>query len=189
MHVGRFIFHMILTVIFCCTAIIGPVIIDWLLIGLLVIFEIMAILVLFVPFAGTFLFRITGIDGLADGDYIDVYLADGWLHKIITFLIMNAIAGGIVGLVFSIPEGVRIILGLSLILFIITLSLKIDNAKNDYTDGQNLFSDFLPTILGFGIGAYIIFTYTAMPTFIGMIILCVTAGVFILRNVLALIRW
>lgn len=189
MHIGRFIFHMILAVIFACTAIIGPLIIDWLLIGLLAIVEIMAVLLLFVPFAGTFLFRITGIEGLADGDYVDVYLADGWLHKIITFLIINAIAGGIVGLVFSIPEGIRIILGLTLILFMITLSLKIDNAKNDYGDAQNLFSDFLPTILGFGIGAHVIFTYTAMPTFVGTIILCVTVGVFILRNVLALVRW
>ena len=66
MSIRRFIFHLILAIIFCCTAIIGPVIIDALMVGVLVIIELIAILVLFVPFAGTFLFRITGIDGLAD---------------------------------------------------------------------------------------------------------------------------
>lgn len=189
MSVKRFIFHMILTVIFCLTAIIGPVIIDALVIGVLAIIEIMAFILMFVPFAGTFLFRITGIDGLADGEYIDVYLADGWLHKIITFVVINAIAGGIAGLVFSIPVGIRIILGLTLILFIMTLSLKVDNAVNNYTDGQILFSDFLPTILGLGIGCYTIFTFTAAPTVIGMILLCITAGVFVARNIMALSRW
>ena len=80
MSVSRFVFHSILAVIFCCTAIIGPIIIDAVFIGMLALLEIIAIILLFVPFAVTFLFRITGIDGLADGEYIDVYLADGWLH-------------------------------------------------------------------------------------------------------------
>ena len=189
MSVKRFIFHMILSIIFCCTGIIGPVIIDAVFIGMLAIVEIMAVILLFVPFAGTFLFRITGLDSLGDGGYIDVYLADGWLHKIITFVIINAIASGIAGLIFSIPESIRIILGLSLLLFIITLSLKIDNAKNDYSDSQNLFSDFIPTILGLGIGCYIIFSFTAAPTVIGMIVLCLTVAVFVARNILALVRW
>ena len=180
---------MILSVIFCCTAIIGPIIIDALFVGMLAIVEIIAFMLMFVPFAGTFLFRITGIDGLADGEYIDVYLADGWLHKIITFVVINAIVSGIAGLIFSIPESIRIILGLSLLLFIITLSLKIDNAKNDYSDEQNLFSDFMPTALGFGIGAYAIFYFTSAPTVIGMILLCLTAGVFVARNILALVKW
>lgn len=189
MSVKRFIFHMILAVIFCLTAIIGPVIIDAIAIGILAIIEIIAFLLLLVPGAGTFLFRITGIDGLADGEYIDVYLADGWLHKIITFLIINAIGGGIAGLIFSIPVGIRIILGLTLILFIITLSLKIDNAKSSYTDKQTLFSDFLPTILGFGIGCYTIFTFTSASSIIGVILLCLTAGAFVARNILALSKW
>ena len=82
---------MILAAIFCCTAIIGPIIIDALVVGMLAIVEIMAICILFVPFAGTFLFRITGIEGLADGEYIDVYLADGWFHKFMTFFMINVI--------------------------------------------------------------------------------------------------
>lgn len=189
MSVSRFVFHSILAVIFCCTAIIGPIIIDAVMIGILALIEIIAIILLFVPFAGTFLFRITGIDGLADGEYIDVYLADGWLHKLITFVVINAIGGGLAGLYFSIPESIRIILGLSLLLFIITLGLKVDNAKSDYTDGQALFSDFIPTILGAGIGLYIIFFFTSAPTVIGMILLCLTAGVFVTRNILALTKW
>lgn len=189
MSVGRFVFHSILAVIFCCTAIIGPIIIDAVIIGILACLELIAIILLFVPFAGTFLFRITGIDGLADGEYIDVYLADGWLHKIITFVVINAIIGGLAGLYFSIPEAIRIVLGLSLLLFIITLALKVDNAKGDYTDRQTLFSDFIPTILGAGIGFYIIFYFTSAPTAIGMILLVLTAGVFVTRNILALSRW
>ena len=189
MSVARFVFNSILAVIFCCTAIIGPIIIDAVVVGMLAILELIAIILLFVPFAGTFLFRITGIDGLADGEYIDVYLADGWLHKLITFVVINAIIGGLAGLYFSIPESIRIILGLSLLLFIITLALKVDNAKSGYTEGQTLFSDFIPTILGAGIGFYIIFFFTSAPTVIGMILLCLTAGVFITRNILALTKW
>lgn len=189
MSTSRFIFHTVLSVIFCLTAIIGSIIIDAVMIGILAIIEIIAFILLFVPFAGTFLFRITGIDGLADGEYIDVYLADSWLHKIITFVVINAIGSGIAALIFSIPESIRIILGLSLLLFIITLSLKIDNAKGDYDDRQTLFSDFLPTILGFGIGCYTIFYFTAAPTVIGIILLCLTAGVFVARNILALVKW
>lgn len=189
MSIGRFIFHSILAVIFCLTAIIGSVIIDALIIGILALIEIIAIIILFVPFAGTFLFRITGIDGLADGEYIDVYLADGWLHKLLTFVMINAIGSGIATLFFSIPEGIRILLGLSLVLFVITLSLKIDNAKTGYTDKQTLFSDFIPTILGLGIGLYTIFYFTAAPTVLGVILLCLTAGVFVARNILALVKW
>ena len=188
MSIPRFIFHMILAAIFCCTGIIGPIIIDALMIGLLIIIELIAVLLLFIPGAGTFLFRITGIDGLSDGEYIDVYLADGWLHKLITFVVINAIASGLAGLFFAIPENIRIILGLSLVLFIITVSLKIDNAKNDYEDAQMLFSDFIPTILGLGIGCYVIFFFTAAPTVIGIILLCLTAAVFVVRNILAL-KW
>ncbi len=180
---------MIMSVVFCLTAIIGPIIIDALLIGILAIIEIMAILLMFVPFAGTFLFRITGLDGLSDGSYIDVYLADGWLHKLITFVVINAILSGIATLVFSIPEGVRIVLGLSLILFIMTLSLKIDNAVNEYGNKQALFSDFIPTILGVGVGCYVIFAFTSAPTVIGVILLCLTAGVSVYRDILALSRW
>ena len=102
---------------------------------------------------------------------------------------INAIGGGLAGSYFSIPESIRIILGLSLLLFIITLGLKVDNAKSDYTDGQALFSDFIPTILGAGIGLYIIFFFTSAPTVIGMILLCLTAGVFVTRNILALTKW
>lgn len=180
---------MILSIIFCCTAIIGPIIIDALFVGILAIIEIIAVLLLFVPCAGTFLFRITGIDSMADGSYIDVYLADGWLHKLITFVVINAIASGLAGLYFSIPEGFRIMLGLTLILFVITLSLKIDNAKSEYNDRQLLFSDFIPTILGFGIGSYAIFYFTSAPTVIGIILLCLTGGVFMARSILALKKW
>lgn len=180
---------MILTLVFCLTAIIGSIIIDALLIGVLGLIEIIALLLMFVPFAGTFLFRITGIDALGDGEYIDVYLADSWLHKIITFVVINAIAGGIAGLVFTIPESIRIILALSIILFIITLSLKIDNAKAAYSDTQTLFSDFLPTILGFGIGCYTIFYFTAAPTVLGIILLCLSAGALVARDILALVKW
>ena len=189
MSVSRFTFHSILTAIFCCTAIIGPIIIDALIIGMLALLELIAVILLFVPFAGTFLFRITGIDGLSDGEYIDVYLADGWLHKIITFVVINAIIAGLGGLYLSIPESIRIIFGLSLVLFIITLGLKIDNAKSYYNDNQILFSDFIPTILGFGIGCYAIFRFTAAPTVIGIILLCLAAGVLVARNVLALRKW
>ena len=174
---------------FCLTGIIGSIIIDALVIGLLAIVVIMSFIVLFVPFAGTFLFRITGIDGLADGEYIDVYLADGWLHKFLAFFMMNVIASGLAGLYLGIPESIRVILGLSLILFIATISLKVDNAINDYDDGQKLFSDFLPTIMGFGIGCYAIFFFTAAPTVIGMILLCLSAAAFAARNILALRNW
>lgn len=180
---------MIAAAIFCCTAMIGSIIIDALMIGVLALIEIIALILLFVPCAGTFLFRITGVDALGDGEYIDVYLADGWLHKIITFLVINAIGSGIAGLIFSIPESIRIILGLSLILFIITLSLKIDNAKTGYTEKQTLFSDFIPTILGFGIGCYTIFYFTTAPTVLGIILLCLAAGAFVARDVLALVKW
>ena len=189
MSIKRFIFHLILAAIFCCTAIIGSIIIDALMIGILAIIEIVAILLMFVPCAGTFLFRITGIEGLADGEYIDVYLADGWLHKIIAFVMLNGFLSGLAGLIFTIPESIRIILGLSLVLFVMTLSLKVDNAKNDYTEKQTMFSDFLPTILGFGIGCYSIFYFTAAPTVLGIIILCITACVFVARNILALRSW
>lgn len=189
MSIGRFIYHLILAIVFCLTAIIGSVIIDALMIGILALIEIIAIILLFVPFAGTFLFRITGIDGLADGEYIDVYLADGWLHKIITFVIINAFVSGLAGLIFSIPEDIRILLGLSLVLFIMTLSMKIDNAKNGYSERECLLSDFVPTVLGLGIGFYTIFYFTAAPTVIGMILLCLCAGVFVARNVLALTKW
>lgn len=189
MSIPRFIFHAILSVIFCCTAIIGSIIIDAVLIGFLALIEVVAVILLFVPFAGTFLFRITGLDSMADGEYIDVYLADGWLHKIITFVVINAIISGLAGLILSIPEEVRIILGLSLLLFIITISLKIDDAKNDYTDEQTLFSDFIPTILGLGIACYAIFFFTSAPTVIGIILLCLTVAVFVARNILALKKW
>ena len=189
MSVGRFIFHTILAIIFCLTAIIGPVVVDAVMVGILAIIQIMAFIVLFVPCAGTFLFRITGMDGLADGEYIDVYLADGWLHKIYAFIMITAVTSGLAGLYFSIQEGFRIMLGLTVILFMITLSLKIDNAKTGYTDKQTLFSDFIPTILGFGIACFAIFFFTSAPTVIGMIILCLTACVFMARNILALSRW
>lgn len=189
MSVKRFIFHMLLAAIFCCTGIMGPVIIDAVFIGMLALVEILALILMFVPFAGTFLFRITGIDGLADGEYIDVFLADGWLHKIITFVVIHAIASGIAGLIFSIPASIRIILGLSLLLFIMTLSLKIDNAKSDYTESQNLFTDFIPTILGLGIACYTIFSFTTAPNVIGIILLCMAVAVFVARNILALAKW
>ena len=188
MSIPRFIFHMILAAIFCCTGIIGPIIIDAFMLGLLIIIELMVVLLLFVPGGGTLLFRITGIDGLSDGEYIDVYIADGWLHKLITFVLINAIVSGLAGLFFGIPENIRTILGLSLVLFIITVSLKIDNSKNNYSAAQTLFSDFIPTILGLGIGCYIIFFFTAAPTVIGIILLCLTAAVFVARNILAL-QW
>ena len=180
---------MILAAIFCCTSIIGSIIIDAMMIGVLVIIELVAILLMFVPFAGTFLFRRTGIDGLAAGEYIDVYLADGWLHKIIAFVMINGFLSGLAGLIFTIPQSIRIVLGLSFILFMMTLSMKVDNCKNDYTEKQMLFSDFLPTILGFGIGCYSIFFFTAAPTVLGIIILCLCACVYMARNVLALMSW
>ena len=189
MSTKRFIFHIILAVIFCCTAIIGPIIIDAIFVGMLVLIELMAFIIMFVPFAGTFLFRITGIDGLADGAYIDVYLADGWLHKIITFVIINAIVSGIAALIFSIPESIRIILGLGLVLFIITIALKVDNAKSDYTEEQNFISDFLPTVLGLGIACYTVFYFTTLPTAIGIILLCLSVGAFIARTILAYRKW
>lgn len=175
--------------IFCATAAIGPVIIDALMIGVLAIIEIIAFLMLLVPGAGTFLFRITGVDSLGDGEAIDVYLADGWLHKMITFVLINGLGAGIAGMIFSIPKDIRVILGLALILFVITLSLKIDNAKVGYTDLQTLFSDFIPTILGLGIACYTIFRFTAAPTVIGLILLCISAAVFVARDVLAWKKW
>lgn len=178
-----------MAIVFCLTAIIGPIIIDAVFVGLLCIIEIIAVLLLFVPGAGTFLFRITGIDGLADGEYIDVYLADGWLHKIITFVIINAIASGLAGLYFSILEGFRIMLGLSLLLFVITLSIKVDNAKSGYGERQTLFSDFIPTILGLGIGCYAIFYFTTAPTVIGIILLSLATAVFVARSIMAISRW
>ena len=189
MSIGRFIFHMIMAAIFCFTAAIGPVIIDVLMIGVLAIIEIIAFLMLLVPGAGTFLFRITGVDALGDGHAIDVYLADGWLHKLITFVMINGIGAGIAGMIFSIPKEIRVVLGLALILFVITLSLKIDNAKVGYTDGQTLFSDFIPTILGLGIACFTVFRFTAAPTAVGVVLLCVTAAVFVARDVLALTKW
>ena len=189
MSIKRFIFNTILAIIFCSTAIWGPAIIDSIFLGMLGIVEIIAILLMFVPFAGTFLFRITGVDGLADGEYIDVYLADGWLHKLITFVVIHAIVSGLAGLIFSIPTSIRIILALTLLLFIITFSLKVDNAKSHYTDKQALFTDFLPTILGFGIACYTVFYFTTAPTVIGIILACLSAVVLVARNVLALARW
>lgn len=189
MSIKRFVFQAILLAIFCCTAIIGPIIIDAVFIGMLAIVEIMAFIMLFVPFAGTFLFRITGLNGMADGSYLDVYLADGWLHKIITFVIMNAIISGIAGLIFAIPESTRIVLGLCLILFIMTVALKIDNAKGDYDEREELITDFLPTLLGLGVACYVVFFYTSMPTVIGIIILCLTAVATVVRNVFAMTRW
>ena len=189
MSIPRFIFSVIISLLYCSTVIFGPVLIDVISIGLLIIAELIVFLLLFVPFAGTFLFRITGIDGLADGEYIDVYLADSWLHKIITFVIMNAIIGGIASLILSIPAGVKDLLCLTLLLFIITIAIKIDNAKSGYGDGFALFSDFIPTILGLGIGCYAIFFFTAAPTVIGIILCCLTAVVYIARNIMALTRW
>ncbi len=189
MSVKKFILHAILSIIFCLTAIIGPIIVDALFIGILILLEIIAFILLFVPFAGTFLFRITGIDGLADGESIDVFLADGWLHKIIAFVIINAIGAGLSSLYFTVPEGFRIMLTLILILFIITLSLKIDTVTNCYSEGQTLFSDFLPTIMGLGIGCYAIFYFTAAPVVIGIILLCLTAVTLVVRDVLALSKW
>ena len=178
-----------MAILFALTAIIGSIILDALFVGLLSIVVIMSFVILFVPCAGTFLFRITGIDGLADGEYIDVYLADGWLHKFLAFFMINVIVSGIAGLYFSIPDSVRTILGLSIALFLITVGLKIDNAKSDYDENRTLFSDFLPTILGFGIACYAIFAFTAAPTVIGIILLCLSAGVFAARNILALRNW
>lgn len=189
MSIKRFIFNIIASLLFCSTVIFGPVLIDAIVVGLLIIAELIVILLLFVPFSGTFLFRITGIEGLADGEYIDVFLADGWLHKLITFVILNAIIGGIASLIFSIPAGIKDILCLTLLLFIITIAIKIDNAKSDYSDAQALFSDFIPTILGLGIGCYAIFYFTTAPTVIGVIICCLASAVYIARNILALARW
>ena len=189
MSIPRFVFHSIFAALFCLTAILGSIIVDALIIGVLAIIEIVAVLLLFVPFAGTFLFRITGIDGLADGEYIDVYLADSWLHKLITFVSITAFCGALAALIFSIPEGIRIVLNLILFLFIITFGLKIDTAKSSYDDTQNLFSDFLPTILGFGIACYTVFYFTSAPTVLGIILLCLTGAVYIARNILALTKW
>ena len=190
MNVGRFIFHTILAIIFALTATIGPIIIDGFMIAVIALIEIMAFIVLLIPFAGTFLFRITGIDGLADGEYVDVYLADGWLHKLIAFVMITAIASGIASLYFGIPEQYRIMLGLTIVLFMVTLSIKVDNATHDYSDRQNLFSDFLPTIMGFGIACYAVFYFVpTLPTVLGMILLCITAAVFMYRNIVALTRW
>ena len=102
---------------------------------------------------------------------------------------INVIASGLAGLYFSIPESVRTILGLSIALFLITVGLKIDNAKSDYDEKRTLFSDFLPTILGFGIACFSIFYFTAAPAVIGIILLCLTAAVYEARNVLALTKW
>ncbi len=189
MSVKRFIFHTILAIIFSLTATIGPVIIDAFMVAVIALIQITAFLVLLIPGVGTFLFRITGIDGLADGEYIDVYLADGWMHKLFAFVMITAIASGIAALYFGIREDFRIMLGLTVILFMITLSLKVDNATNNYTERQTLFSDFIPTILGFGVGCYAVFFFTSAPTVIGMILLCLTAVVFMTRNILALTRW
>ncbi len=178
-----------MAILFALTAIIGSIILDALFVGFLSIIVIMSFVVLFVPFAGTFLFRITGIDGLADGEYIDVYLADGWLHKFLAFFMINVIASGLAGLYFSIPDAVRTILGLSIALFLITVGLKIDNAKSDYDEKRTLFSDFLPTILGFGIACFSIFTFTAAPAVIGIILLCLATAVYVARNFLALTKW
>ena len=75
--------------LFCLTAILGSIIIDGIVVGILAIIEILAVITLFVPFAGTFLFRVTGFDSLGNATALDVYLADGWLHKIITFVVIN----------------------------------------------------------------------------------------------------
>jgi hypothetical protein len=53
MSIKRFIFQAIMLAIFCCTAIIGPIIIDAVFIGMLAVVEIMAFIMLFVPFALT----------------------------------------------------------------------------------------------------------------------------------------
>ena len=189
MSVQRFIFNLIMAVLFCLTAIIGPIIIDGIVIAILAVIEIIAVLTLFVPFAGTFLFRVTGFDSIGNGTVIDVYLADGWLHKLITFVVINAIISGLAGLFFSIPVAVRIILGLGLFLFVITLAIKVDNAKTGYSEGQELFSDFIPTILGLGLGCYALFSFTAASTVIGIILLCLTGAVYIARTILAFTRW
>ena len=189
MSVKRFIFNLIMAALFCLTAILGSIIIDAIVVGILAIIEIMAVLTLFVPFAGTFLFRVTGFDSLGDGTAIDVYLADGWLHKIITFVVINAIISGLAGLFFSIPVDVRIILGLGLFLFIITLAIKIDNAKSGYDEVQELISDFIPTILGLGLGCYALFSFTTAPTVIGIILLCLTGAVYIARTIFAFTKW
>ncbi|MBO5714706.1 MAG: hypothetical protein J6R83_04750 [Clostridia bacterium] len=61
-------------------------------------------------------------------------------------------------------------LGLTTVLFMVTLSLKIDDATHNYSDGQILFSDFLPTIMGFGIACYAVFYFVpTLPTVLGMI--------------------
>ena len=48
MSVGRFIFHTILAIVFSLTAIIGPIIIDGFMIGIIAIIEIMAFIVLLI---------------------------------------------------------------------------------------------------------------------------------------------
>ncbi len=189
MSVKRFIFNLLIAVLFCLTAILGSIIIDAIVVGILAIIEIMAVITLFVPFAGTFLFRATGFDSLGNATAIDVYLADGWLHKIITFVVINAIVSGLAGLFFSIPVDVRIIMGLGIFLFIITLAIKIDNAKGYYGEGRELFSDFIPTILGLGLGCYAIFAFTTAPTVIGIILLCLTGAVYITRTFFAFLKW
>ncbi len=189
MSVKRFIFNLIMAVLFCLTAILGSIIIDGIVIGILAIIEILAVLTLFVPFAGTFLFRVTGFDSVGNATAIDFYLADGWLHKIITFVVINAIVSGLAGLFFLIPVDVRIILGLGLFLFVITLAIKVDNAKTGYSEGKELFSDFIPTILGLGLGCYALFSFISAPTVIGIILLCLTGAVYIARTILAFTKW
>ena len=189
MSVKRFIFNLIMAVLFCLTAILGSIIIDAIVVGILAIIEIIAVITLFVPFAGTFLFRATGFDSLGNATAIDVYLADGWLHKIITFVVINGIVSGLAGLFFSIDPSIRVIMGLALFLFIITLAIKIDNAKSDYDEIQELLSDFIPTLLGLGLGLYAIFTFTTAPTVIGIILLCLTGAVYITRTFFAFLKW
>ena len=189
MSVQRFIFNLVMAVLFCLTAILGSIIIDAIVVGILAIIEIIAVLTLFVPFAGTFLFRATGFDSLGNASAIDVYLADGWLHKIITFVVINAIVSSLAGLFFSIPVDVRVILGLGVFLFIITLAIKVDNAKSCYGEGRELFSDFIPTILGLGLGCYALFSFTTAPTVIGIILLCLTGAVYITRTFFAFLKW
>ena len=189
MNVKRLIFNLVMAVLFCLTAILGSIIIDAIVVGILAIIEIIAVITLFVPFAGTFLFRATGFDSLGNATAIDVFLADGWLHKIITFVAINGVVSGLAGLFFSIPVAVRIVFGLGLFLFIITLAIKIDNAKSGYDDVQELISDFIPTVLGLGLGCYALFSFTAAPTVIGIIILCLTGAAYIARTIIAFVRW
>jgi hypothetical protein len=189
MSVKRFIFNLIMAALFCLTAILGSIIIDGIVVGILAIIEILAVITLFVPFAGTFLFRVTGFDSLGNATALDVFLADGWLHKIITFVVINAIVSGLAGLFFSIPVDVRIILGLGLFLFVITLSIKVDNAKGYYGEAKELFSDFIPTILALGLGCYALICFTGAPIVIGIILLCLTGAVYVVRTILAFTKW